>query len=196
MSRSTKVTWSLAIALPAATVAALWALQARSDSSTAPLTYTQPRKSFAVFRTPPERPSPAMRATIETAAQRRGLDLSLGRSQRVVTRGGSVAWLVPGNGTLCLFRDRTGAHECDATRNIARDGMTMVVFEPPERPEATPKRYLLLGVATDRVGAVRIRGRAETTVPVVDNVYSLRTDSPPGALDAGARVAGDSAPHP
>jgi hypothetical protein len=196
MSPSRKVSWSLAIALPAATVGTWWTLQDRTDSAAISQTQPQQRKAFSVLRTPPEMLPLAMRATIATATQRKRLGLQPHLAQRVATRTGAVAWIVPGNGILCLFQDRTGAHDCNPTSEAIRHGMTLVVFEPPERPEATPKRYLVLGAAPDRVETVRIRSRTVIRAPVVDNVYALRMARPPRALDASAGVAGDPPPDP
>lgn len=90
--------------------------------------------------------------------------------------------MVPGDGSLCLFHDRTGANVCKASYEAIGQGMALVVFEPPELPEAVPKRYLLLGVVPDGVARVQVRSRASpATVPVRDNVYSLRMGSPPRA---------------
>ena len=136
----------------------------------------QQLRAFSVLRKPVAIPSPAMKAAIEktlgTEVLRLGLNLNL--AHRVVTAAGIVAWVVPGNHFICVFRDRTGTAVCDTALLAIAYGMRLVASNTTH----SPAEYYVLGIAPNGVSAVKVSTRGHTrTVAVTDNVYSYRAHS-------------------
>jgi hypothetical protein len=133
-------------------------------------------RAFSILRGPVAIPSPAMKASIEKTlgmeVLRLGLNLNL--AHRVVTATGIVAWVVPGNHFICVFRDRTGTVVCDTAPLAIAYGMRLVATNTSH----SPAEYYVLCIAPNGVSAVKVstRGHART-VPVTDNIYSYRAHS-------------------
>jgi hypothetical protein len=177
----------LGLVMPIAMVAVVAAVGLALDRSNGSrgrsddLSALEPRQraAFSVLSTTPEELPARMRTAIEATVEANALGLNLDLAQRVATDTGVGAWLVPGNGFVCIFRDETSSAVCDTTARAIKQGMTLVLYRPPARAGARPDGYLALGLAPDGVERVRMQAGASTTVvPVVDNVYALRARAP------------------
>jgi hypothetical protein len=138
------------------------------------------RRAFAVLRMPSRAPAPAKQAAILrvlSASRPLGVNLSLAREVR--TRVGEDAWVVPGDGFVCVVRDLTATAGCNTTRETIAHGMSLLETRP-----LAPRDHLLLGVVPDDVRRVRVvsdRG-VVATVPVSRNVYAYRGPAPVRAV--------------
>jgi hypothetical protein len=111
-------------------------------------------------------------ARVLSASKPLGVNLTLAR--RVRTRVGEDAWVVPGDGFVCVIRDLTATAACNTTRETIAHGMSLL-----ERSRLGHD-YLLLGVVSDDVWRVRVvSGRGMVaTVPVSRNVFAYRSRVP------------------
>lgn len=97
-------------------------------------------------------------------------------AQRVRTQVGADAWIVPGEGYICVMRAPGGVAGCNTTAETINQGMSLVALDSAPHDRNDRKRYLLLGIAPDGVRKVTVRteGGIEVTVPVIDNTYAYR----------------------
>lgn len=135
-------------------------------------------RAFSVLRTPPEWPIPEKRQAMERAVEGEHFGLMFQFAQEVSTHAGVNAWIVPGNGFVCVMRaskDLPIAAGCNTTAETLKHGMSVVATDPPLRGHKD-KRYLLLGIAPDgaKSATVKIEGGGRVTVPVINNVYAYR----------------------
>jgi len=136
--------------------------------------------AFSVFHRPRQAPSATMQEAIRralTASRPLGLNLDLAR--RVSTRIGVAAWIVPGNGFICVIRDITGTAGCNTTEETIAHGMSLLETEREVQPVRS-SQYILLGIAPDKVTRVDVIpdvGKAQT-VSVHDNVFAYRSALP------------------
>jgi hypothetical protein len=146
------------------------------SSDPTPIEPERQERSFGVLRTPPEPPSFDMVRAIARTVAGQGFNLMLERAQRVWTTVGENAWVVPGDGYICVMRDETAVAGCNTTQETIREGMTVVIRNQGRIP-AGSKRYLLLGIAPDGIKAAKLVARSGhvLTVPVIDNVFAARS---------------------
>ena len=68
---------------------------------------------------------------------------------------------------------------CDAMARVAKHGLSLVVFEPPDHPGGPLRDFLVLGAAPDWAEAVRVKvGNKIRRVAVRGNTYALHTEAP------------------
>ncbi|HXE45082.1 MAG TPA: hypothetical protein VN635_07780 [Conexibacter sp.] len=114
------------------------------------------------------------------AASSLPLGLNLNLSHRIRTRLGITAWVVPGDGYICVVQDATATSACDSTQGVVENGISVLKKLPPTSAPRLGPRYLLLGMAPDDVRIVRIlpdRGQP-TAVPVQQNVFVSLSSTP------------------
>jgi hypothetical protein len=99
-----------------------------------------------------------------------GLDFSL--AHKVRTTLGDVAWIVPGDGFICVMASTPIVAGCNTTGATIEQGMSVVAILPA--PIGRGKRYDLYGIAPDAVRQVEVtpEGGSSVRVPVVDGVYA------------------------
>jgi hypothetical protein len=119
-----------------------------------------------------------MKRAMETVVETQNFGLMFEFAQRIRTRIGEGAWVVPGNGFICVMGGQPIVAGCNTTSETIKHGMSVVAIELPlARYKA--KRYLLFGVAPDRAKEVTIRvehGKRDVVL-VVNNVYSYRASA-------------------
>ena len=106
-----------------------------------------------------------------------GVNLDL--AHRVTTSVGIDAWVLPGDGIVCVARDITGTIGCNSTANTIRQGMTLEEQQQPQ-PGQHGNRYLLLGIAPDNVKTVAIHPDhgPPQIAQIAHNVYAYLGRSP------------------
>lgn len=133
-------------------------------------------RAFSVLRAPSQTPPGTTRAAIEKATRGTPLQgVNVNRAHRVTTAVGIDAWVLPGDGMLCVARDMTGTIACDSTPNAIARGIALEEQQPSGQ-------WLLLGLAPDRARTVTVtpdKGPPEV-LPVRGNVYSRLGDQPTG----------------
>jgi len=130
------------------------------------------RKAFAVLRAEPDRPSAELAGQMENVVEGRGFGLHTSLARKVRTQLGDDAWVVPGNGYLCVMASTPIVAGCNTTSATIAQGMSVVAILPAALGGG--KQYDLFGLAPDGVQEVAVkpdRGQP-TLVPVVHNVYS------------------------
>jgi len=170
---------SIAVAVAAIALAVL--AGAQLAPATRPTIEPAQRAAFSVLRMRTPAPSRALQSMIThvvSTSRPLGLYLSLGR--RVVTPGGVIAWVVPGDGNICVVHDGTATAGCTSTQEAIRHGMSL---GEKETSFAGPS-YLLLGLVRDGVRAVEVfpDNRPPLLVPVIHNVYAYLGSAPARAV--------------
>jgi len=133
------------------------------------------RRAFAVLSQPAQTPPPARRAAIvRVLSASRPLGVNLALARRVRTGAGEDAWVVPGDGSVCVIRDLTATAGCNTTREAIAHGMALLERDP------LAHGYLLLGIVPNSVRRVRVRSDrgVVATVPVSRNVYAYLSTVP------------------
>jgi len=115
---------------------------------------------------------------MERVVEGRGFGLKLAAAHRVPTRVGESAWVVPGEGFICIMASQPIVAGCDTTARTIKRGMSVVAITR-ETPGQGTKAYTLFGIAPDGVKRATIRpnGEAPIDVPVVNNVYAYRAST-------------------
>lgn len=137
-------------------------------------------RAFSIMKAQPQAMPPLTRAAVARILKTTPLpDINLEQARRVATPVGIDAWVLAGNGMLCVARDRTGTIGCNSTSEVNKRGMSLLEKQPPEADQRGA-RYLLLGITPDSVEKVRIRpdDGPPRTVPVIHNVYAYLGSSP------------------
>ena len=123
---------------------------------------------FAILRTPPERTptglAEALRLTGGGAALAQRLPLII-----------QAAWVIPSSRKLCLVLVQatgTSSVTCKKADGVIREGL----FTASVPSSASSGMRLIMGVVPDGVSLVRVqaKGAPPQTVPVAENVFSLR----------------------
>jgi hypothetical protein len=130
-------------------------------------------KAFAVLRDAPEPPLLANVLAMERVVEGRNFGLMFSYAHRVPTSIHQDAWVIPGDGFICVMASKPIVAGCNTTAETIQHGMSVVAIQPP-LPHHKGKRYTLFGIAPDGVKTMRIRGVGErrATALVVENVYS------------------------
>lgn len=147
-----------------------------------PVASVQPQQahSFSLFKAPPRVIPRTGRETIASTLPPHAFGLNLRLARYIRAQAGMRAWVVPGDGFICMFPVGRRAAGCNTTEQVAAHGMRIVLPSSLRAPAAShEKRYVSLGIAPDGVARVKvIEGRRVGTVSVRDNVYSFRSEKP------------------
>lgn len=104
------------------------------------------------------------------------LGLNADLAQRVDTPTGTVVWVIPGNGFVCILRETAlgPGYACSATKETIRHGIDLAWFDDGRTDGVTPGR-VVVGIAPDDVQRATLRtGQTKVTVPVVESVFARR----------------------
>jgi hypothetical protein len=143
-----------------------------------PLVEPEQERMLSVLRGEPEPIPEQLRPGIEQTDERAGLDLELDLAQLVETDYEQQAWVVPGQGKVCILRVDASSAACADNPDFARRGTSLRI---PARTERNGRRIdveLLLGLVPDRARVEVIRGGTRIRVRVRDNVFAYVGEPP------------------
>lgn len=144
------------------------------------LALSRQRKSFAVFRTPPE----PLAQPIKTVL-RGSLDGYWNQAQQLDIDTPTRVWAISTTKKVCLVEEQvTGAVglTCASSSEALKQGIVTTSLS-----DQSPVRRVVVGVVPDNTVKVRIRtpGFASTTAPVIQNVFVLHDSvkEPPESIE-------------
>jgi hypothetical protein len=101
-----------------------------------------------------------------------------------VQAAGESLWIVSGDvmgqSTMCLVQAGPGAMSCAPSAEFVHVGIALGTVNDPDHPNASDLGFLTIGIAPNWVNAVKVRiaGRPDQMIPVVQDVYSARAGAP------------------
>lgn len=132
------------------------------------------RRSVGLLRRPPTAIPQAEEEHIRkiSGAPREGLAFSKAHFQKGL-------WVVSGRGIVCIAEENRGNVACDLESKVARDGLSIGAFTPPNDPTEAPKRFSVTGILPDSVKHLCIQvGPVEKVIVAESNVYAVAGRQP------------------
>lgn len=127
----------------------------------------------------PKMPVSLRHGALRTLGGGEGLQLEFDHARYVMTPAHVGLWVVQGKAVTCIFRDLRPATACDTTTHVEKYGLDLEVYHIGDGKNASPDRFLLLGIVPDRVNAVRLSVRGHPSVdPVSSNTFGRRAEAP------------------
>jgi hypothetical protein len=125
-------------------------------------------------------PDGLRRRAVRNLGGEQDLGLNFRRTHYVETAIGIGIWVVRGNLVACIFQARHAAAACAPERQIANNGLSLVVGHADGSRYNMPTHFFAIGIAPNDITAVKLMplGGQTKVVPVIDNAYGLRADTP------------------
>lgn len=179
---------ALALGAIAVVLVGFWYLALRSgDNSDASaqreISPAAQLRAYRILHAPEQKAPPYIEASVrKTVAKARGA-LRIWSSHLATTAYGGI-WVltgrISGEGVGCIAQVGRAVAACVPTAEMVRNGLALGIVKHPSKP---PHAFLLIGIAPDRVRAVRATvgvgvGAATRTIPVRNNAYAIRARVP------------------
>ncbi len=180
----------LTLGAAALVLVGLWYLVSRSDDSSDSLPQGGGSRAaqlgaYRVLRGPEEKAPRYAEVSVRQGLGKSYEAFRAESSHLVHTAGGGI-WVVTGRvsgeGVACMVQASRAAVACASEVEMVRNGLALGIVEHPSKP---PHSFLVLGIAPDRVRAIRatVGVGADAmlrTVPVRNNAYAIRARVPIG----------------